>query len=101
MERRFLVSNWWLVTRASRRRSSFAHDVEVRMDHTSMTVMVLRHGDLVATLATSGTMDRKFAHYDGLYRHLLNGGLVGGWPPANEIAEILPARLDHPPDVWR
>ena len=73
------------------------------MDHTSMTVMVLRHGDLVRHVGYSGTMDRKFAHYDGLYRHLLNGGTVVR--PATSWHVRLPRYCNGPPrpipDVWR
>ena len=45
-------------------------DVEVRIDHTSMTAVVLRSGEVVEHVGYTGTASRKLAHYRGLYRVL-------------------------------
>jgi hypothetical protein len=98
-----LVSNWWAGDTSKQTSLYFADDVEVRMDHTSMTVVVLRQGELVTHVGYSGNMDRKFAHYDGLYRHLLDGGTgrEASYQLAREIAEILQRPASADPDVWR
>jgi Oxidoreductase family, NAD-binding Rossmann fold len=98
-----LLSNWWAGDTSKQTSLFFPDDLEVRMDHTSMTVVVLRRGDLVTHIGYSGDKDRKFAHYDGLYTHLLSGstGREASYQLARDIAEM----LQHPalsiPTVWR
>jgi predicted dehydrogenase len=98
-----LLSNWWAGDTSKQTSLFFPDDVEVRMDHTSMTVIVLRKGDLLTHVCYSDTMDRKFAHYDGLYRHLLSGrtGRQATYQLARDIAQVLQAPATSDPDVWR
>jgi hypothetical protein len=98
-----LLSNWWAGDTSKQTSLFFQGDIEVRMDHTSMTVVVLHRGDLVIHMGYSGSNDRKFAHYDGLYRHVLSGstGREASYGLARDIAEMLqqPASIDA--DAWR
>lgn len=69
--RAVLTSNWRAADTSKQTTLRFEEvGVEVRIDHTSMTGLVLRSGEVVEHVGYSGTAGRKFAHYEGLYRVL-------------------------------
>ncbi|GAA3827042.1 Gfo/Idh/MocA family protein [Nocardioides panacisoli] len=65
--------------------------VQVRMDHTSMTGLLLEDGRVVEHAGYTGGLGRKEAHYAGLYDALLTdaGDPRLGVPLAAEIARVL------------
>lgn len=92
--RTVLSSNWRAADTSKQTTLRFDEaSVEVRIDHTSMTAVVLRSGEVVEHVGYAGTAGRKVAHYQGLYRvlredpadHRLGVGL------AAEIATLLEA----------
>jgi predicted dehydrogenase len=69
--RTVLSSNWLAADTSKQTTVRFDYDgVEVRIDHTSMTALLLRSGEVVGHLGYTGTASRKEAHYLGLYRVL-------------------------------
>jgi predicted dehydrogenase len=69
--RTVLSSNWLAADTSKQTTVRFDDaDVEVRVDHTSMTALVLRSGSVVEHVGYAGTASRKAAHYQGLYRVL-------------------------------
>jgi predicted dehydrogenase len=69
--RTVLSSNWLAADTSKQTTLRFDEaDVEVRIDHTSMTALVLRSGVVVEHVGYTGTASRKAAHYRGLYRVL-------------------------------
>jgi predicted dehydrogenase len=66
------LSSNWLAADTSKQTVVEFEDagVQVRIDHTSMTALVVVGGEVVTHAAYSGTLGRKAAHYDGLYRAL-------------------------------
>ena len=68
-----LSSNWQAADTSKQTVLDFeAAGVQLRVDHTSMTGVVWVDGDVVTHAAYTGTLGRKAAHYDGLYRTLLS-----------------------------
>jgi predicted dehydrogenase len=69
---RTVLSSNWLAADTSKQTAVRYDDadVEVRIDHTSMTALVLRSGEVVEHLGYTGSAGRKAAHYLGLYRAL-------------------------------
>lgn len=69
---RSILSSNWLAADTSKQTTLRFDDaeVEVRIDHTSMTAVVLRSGEVVEHVGYTGTASRKAAHYQGLYRVL-------------------------------
>lgn len=66
-----LSSNWLAADTSKQTAIRFdGAGVEVRIDHTSMTALVLRSGRVVDHLGYTGSAGRKAAHYLGLYRAL-------------------------------
>ena len=89
-----LSSNWRAADTSKQTMLRFDEaDVEVRIDHTSMTAVVLRSGEVAEHVGYTGAAGRKLAHYRGLYRvlrdhpadHRLSVGL------ATDIAATLEA----------
>jgi predicted dehydrogenase len=67
-----LASNWRAADTSKQTVLDFgAAGVQLRIDHTSMTGVVWVDGEVVTHAAYTGTLGRKAAHYDGLYRTLL------------------------------
>lgn len=69
---RTVLSSNWLAADTSKQ-TSIRFDqaaAEVRIDHTSMTALVLEAGEVVDHLGYTGAATRKEAHYLGLYRVL-------------------------------
>jgi hypothetical protein len=67
--RTVLSSNWLAADTSKQTTIRFDEtDVEVRIDHTSMTALVLSSGGAVEHLGYTGSASRKAAHYLGLYR---------------------------------
>jgi predicted dehydrogenase len=69
---RTILSSNWLAADTSKQTTLRFDDagVEVRIDHTSMTALVQRDGEVVEHVGYTGTASRKAAHYQGLYRVL-------------------------------
>jgi predicted dehydrogenase len=69
---RTVLSSNWLAADTSKQTTLRFDDaeVEVRIDHTSMTAAVLKSGEVVEHVGYTGTASRKLAHYQGLYRVL-------------------------------
>ncbi|WP_165821171.1 Gfo/Idh/MocA family protein [Nocardioides gansuensis] len=67
-----VLSSNWLAADTSKQTAIRFDDagVEVRIDHTSMTALVLSSGGAVDHLGYTGSAGRKAAHYLGLYRAL-------------------------------
>ncbi|MFC5731075.1 MULTISPECIES: Gfo/Idh/MocA family protein [Nocardioides] len=66
-----LASNWLAADTSKQTAIRFDHvGVEVRVDHTSMTALVLSSGRPVEHLGYTGSAGRKAAQYLGLYRAL-------------------------------
>jgi hypothetical protein len=63
------------------------------MDHTSMTAMAVRDGRLLDHVRDDGSRERKVAHYEELYRALLDGtaGREAGYSLGRQLASV----LDH------
>jgi predicted dehydrogenase len=68
-----LVASWRAADSSKRTVLSYADDVEVWLDHTAVTGVVLRGGRPVAWLENDGATPRKIAHYRPLYEALLSG----------------------------
>ena len=68
-----LVASWRAADSSKRTVISYADDVEVWLDHTAVTGVLLRGGRPVAWLDDDGTTPRKVAHYRPLYEALLSG----------------------------
>jgi predicted dehydrogenase len=69
--RTVLSSNWLAADTSKQTTIRFDETgVEVRIDHTSMTALVLSSGGAVEHLGYTGSASRKAAHYMGLYRAL-------------------------------
>ena len=66
------LSSNWLAADTSKQTVLDVADagVHVRIDHTSMTALVVTGGEVVSHAAYTGTLGRKAPHYDGLYRAL-------------------------------
>ncbi len=86
-----LVANWRAADTSKQTSMHFEDGTEVRMDHTSMTAMVVRGDRLVEHVTDDGTRPRKVAHYEGLYRALLDGsaGREAGYSLGRELAGLL------------
>lgn len=97
-----LTSNWLAGDSSKQTALTFADGVEVRMDHTSMTVTVVRGVRLQGHRGNDGTVGRKFAHYDGLYRKLFAGeeGASAGYALARETADLLGSPASGGAGVW-
>jgi predicted dehydrogenase len=69
---RITLSSNWLAADTSKQTVLDFDDagVQVRIDHTSMTALVVDDGEVVSHAGYTGTLGRKAAHYDGLYRAL-------------------------------
>ena len=66
-----LSSNWLAADTSKQTAIRFdAADIELRIDHTSMTASVLSGGRVVDHLGFAGSASRKAAHYLGVYRAL-------------------------------
>ena len=87
-----LCSNWVAADTSKQTTLEYLDgQVQVRLDHTSMTVLVLRDGEVVDGVGYAGTDTRKEAHYAGLYRSVLSGepDERTGLDLAVAIAEVL------------
>lgn len=87
-----LSSNWLAADTSKQTMVDFrGGEVQVRLDHTSMTAVVIEAGVITEHLAYGGTASRKVAHYLGLYRALL--AEPGDWrlsvALARAVAEVL------------
>lgn len=68
-----LVTNWLAGDSSKQSEIEYGADgVRLRIDHTSMTGMVLHGGSVVDQLAYAGADGRKVEHYLGVYRALLD-----------------------------
>jgi predicted dehydrogenase len=88
-----LVANWRAADSSKQTSLHFDDGTEVRMDHTSMTAMAIRDGRLLEHVPDDGSRERKVAHYEELYRALLDGtaGREAGYNLGRELASL----LDH------
>ncbi len=69
-----LCSNWVAADTSKQTTLEYlGGEVQVRLDHTSMTVLVVHDGEVVDHVGYEGTDSRKEAHYVGLYRSVLSG----------------------------
>jgi predicted dehydrogenase len=86
-----LASNWLAADSSKQTTVEYGGSVQLRMDHTSLTGLVLEDGRIIEHLGYAGTASRKEAHYLGLYDALLSdpGDRRLGVPLAREIAELL------------
>ncbi len=91
--RTVLSSNWLAADTSKQTTLDFADGGQLRMDHTSMTGLVLRDGVPVEHAGYVGADARKDAHYRGLYEVLLTrpDDERLGVPLATEIARVLEA----------
>jgi predicted dehydrogenase len=89
-----LVANWWAADSSKQTSLHFDDGTEVRMDHTSMTAMAVRGGRLLDHVRDDGSRERKVAHYEELYRALLDGtaGREAGYSLGRELASVLEDR---------
>ena len=89
-----LVANWWAADSSKQTSLHFDDGTEVRMDHTSMTAMAVRKGRLLDHVRDDGERERKVAHYEELYRALLDGtaGRETGYSLGRELASVLEHR---------
>ena len=92
-----LLTSSWLAADSSKQTTVEYDDVLVRMDHTSMTGVVVAGAEVVEHAAYSGGSGRKEAHYAGLYE-----GLFAhpddprlGVPLAARVAELLEEATGH------
>ena len=92
---RTVLSSNWLAADTSKQTTLRFDDsgVELRIDHTSMTAMVLNGDDVVEHVGYTGTASRKAAHYQGVYRALREDPADHrlGVDLAAEIATVLEA----------
>ena len=87
-----LVSNWGAAD--SSKQTSLEYlggEVEIRLDHTSMTALVRERDAVVGHTAYTGTVGRKHAHYRGVYDAVLADSVDDrlGLALAARIAETL------------
>lgn len=89
-----LVANWWAADSSKQTSLHFEDGTEVRMDHTSMTALAVREGRLLDHVRDDGERERKVAHYEELYRALLDGtaGREAGYSLGRELASVLEHR---------
>ena len=89
-----LTSNWLAADTSKQTTIDYGDGaVQVRMDHTSMTGLVIENGRVVEHMGYVGDLGRKEAHYQGLYDVLLADDCDPrlGVPLATEIARLLEA----------
>lgn len=88
-----LTSNWLAADSSKQTTIDYAGGARIRMDHTSMTGVVLEGGRVVEHHGYTGTAGRKEAHYLGLYDVLLRDPSDSrlGVPLATDIAALLEA----------
>jgi hypothetical protein len=67
-----LVSSWRAGDSSKQTSVAFPGGVEVRLDHTAMTGLLLAEGRVVEHLGYTGAVGRKAAHYRGLYADVLS-----------------------------
>lgn len=86
-----LTSNWSAADTSKQTDVDYADGTWLRMDHTSMTVVVGRRDRVLEHVAYTGSAGRKEAHYLGVYNALLGGGSDPrlGFPLAAEISGLL------------
>lgn len=90
--RAVLCSNWLAGDTSKQTSLVFGESgVQLRMDHTSMTGLIIRNGEVQEHLSYEGAASRKFAHYAGLYRALLSNPTDPrlGVQLAKDIAAVL------------
>lgn len=90
-----LVTNWLAGDSSKQSEIEYgAAGVRLRVDHTSMTALVLRDGEVAQQLVYAGDDSRKVEHYLGVYRALLDdpGDHRLGVGLARTIADLLEAR---------
>lgn len=95
-----LSSNWLAADTSKQTLFAYADaGIEVRVDHTSMTGLVLHDGVAVAHAGYDGSLGRKEAHYTGLYRALLESSEDTrlGFRLAESIAGTLQAAAEPIP----
>ena len=95
-----LCSNWLAADSSKQTSVEYAGPthVELRLDHTSMTVLHLADGQVVDHVGYTGAASRKDAHYLGVYAAVLNDPTDPrlGVPLARRIAETLDAAVRSP-----
>jgi predicted dehydrogenase len=89
--RTVLTSNWFAADTSKQTLIEYDGDRQVRLDHTSMTAVALESGVVAEHVGYAGSLDRKQAHYQGLYDVLLADPADPrlGVPLAAEIARLL------------
>nr|WP_246304203.1 Gfo/Idh/MocA family oxidoreductase [Nocardioides thalensis] len=90
-----LVTNWLAGDSSKQSEIEYgAGGVRIRIDHTSMTALVLRDGEVAEQLTYAGADSRKVEHYLGVYRALLDDPDDHrlGVPLARTIASLLEGR---------
>lgn len=99
-----LASNWLAADSSKQTVLEFLDgQVQVRMDHTSMTALVLEDGRVTAHAGYTGRLGRKDAHYAGLYDVLLTDPRDErlGVRLAAEVARVLDEAADAPAGAVR
>ena len=95
-----VLTSSWLAADSSKQTVVELADgaVEVRMDHTSMTGLLLEDGRVTAHAGYTGRLGRKEAHYAGLYDAVLSAPEDPrlGVPLAAEVARVLEAATGAP-----
>jgi predicted dehydrogenase len=97
-----LVSNWLAADSSKQTHVELlGGEVELRLDHTSMTVVVREGGEVVQHTAYAGSVGRKHAHYRGVYETLLRNPADArlGLPLATRIAQTLEEATSAPEPV--
>jgi predicted dehydrogenase len=86
-----LVTNWVAGDSSKQTSIHLPEDVEVRLDHTAMTGVLLVAGRVVEHLGYTGTASRKAAHYRGLYDDVLAAqpSRFSGFELASDITALL------------
>jgi predicted dehydrogenase len=100
--RTLLTSNWLAADTSKQTTLEYADDRQVRLDHTSMTVTVVKGGVVIHQVGYAGSAGRKEAHYRGLYDVLLSDPADPrlGVPLAADVARVLEsAATASPADV--
>jgi predicted dehydrogenase len=97
--RSVLTSNWLAADSSKQTTLEYAGDRQVRLDHTSLTALVVEGGVVTDQMGYAGDAGRKEAHYRGLYDVLLSDPADPrlGVPLAADLARLLEAATTAPP----
>ncbi|HEX5406900.1 MAG TPA: Gfo/Idh/MocA family oxidoreductase [Pseudonocardiaceae bacterium] len=66
-----VVTSWYVTDAAKTTTITYASGATLVLDHTAVAGYLLEHGAVTSMFGTDGSTDRRYSHYQALYRELL------------------------------